>query len=707
MTSISTPIPRVDAVEKASGTAEYVADLTVEGMLYARTVRSTIPRGTIVSVAFPETPDGYTFVDWRDIPTGGSNSILMIEDDWPVFAREDIRFLGQTIALVVGPDRQVLDSLVSHVSVTYDRRSPAYTVDESLALVGGSIHGDDNVIADCHIQKGDWARALEQAERVIEEEFTTGFQEHVYMEPQGCLMTREDGVLTLYASTQCPFYLRKSIAHTLGWAEESIRVVQAHTGGGFGGKEHYPDVLATSLAVAVLKTGAPVQLILERHEDMSFTPKRHPARVAFRTAVDLAGNVLGMSIDTLLNAGAYLTCSEVVLQRAVFSATGAYDIPNVEIRGRAMATNTVPSDAFRGFGAPQALFAIELHMDHLAAAAGVEPLAYKRRYFLANGDATVSGGTVHDEVLLETMLGRIEAVSCYSRRRVSMPPWSGIGMSFFNHGCGFTGSGEQKIIKGRVAIEKYGDGVVRILAAGVDMGQGIATTFRKVVARVLDLPISRVLYDRPDTAAVPNSGPTCASRSIMVVGYLLQEAARRLKDQWRDGAEQSVSQGYNHPAGMRWDQARLSGDAYPGYGWGINVVEVSIDPLTYEIAVGGIWSIYDVGIPIDQRIVEGQAHGGMIQALGYAMLENLEIKDGRFRQVTMADYSIPTSLDFPAVHTDFVENPYPFGPFGAKGAGELVFDGAAPALALAVQQALGKQVHSIPLTPEAIMGLVE
>ena len=713
MASVSTPVPRVDAAQKAAGVAGYVADLKVEGVLYARSVRSSVPRGRIVSVSYPDLPTGYTVVDWRDIPEGGKNTILMIDDDWPVFARDEVRFVGQTLGLIVGPDRTTLSRLVEEVAVEYEEATPAYTIEDSLSLRGGALQGEDNVFVEYLLEKGDWAGAEKAAARIVEEEFSTGFQEHVYMEPQGCLMLREKGVLTLYASTQCPFYLRKALANTLGLPKEEIRVVQAHTGGGFGGKEHYPDVLATALGVAVLKTESPVQMVLDRHEDMMYTSKRHPSRIRFRTALDRKGAIIGMDIDTVLNAGAYITCSSVVLQRAILSATGVYDIPNARVRGRALATNTVPSDAFRGFGAPQALFAIETHMDHLAAEAAKEagaeatadPAAFKRRYFLENGSETVSGGLVHDAVLLETMLERIEAASGYTRKRREAGPGRGIGISFFNHGCGFTGAGERDVIRGKVILSKNADGIVRIGAAGVDMGQGVLTTFKKVVAGVLDIPMEQIVYDLPDTTVVPDSGPTCASRSIMVVGYLLQEAAKSLREQWRPGEAQEVVQEYRHPEHLSWDQDRLRGDAYPAYGWGINVIEIQVDPLTYEIDVEHIWTVYDVGVPIDTRIVEGQVHGGMIQALGYASLEKLELLDGRFRQVTMADYAIPTALDYPPVETDLVENPYPFGPFGAKGAGELVFDGAAPALAQAVEQALGRKVYAIPLTPERLMEL--
>ncbi len=705
MNRISSPVPRVDAAVKAAGKACYVADLKPPGMLYAVSIRSTIPRGRVLSVHYPDLPLGYSFIDARDIPAGGRNTILMIADDWPVFADREIRFLGQTIALLVGPDRTCLRRIAPTVSVEYEETEAAYSIQDSLVLKGGPIHGGDNLFADYSFEKGSWENAKRASSRIVEEEFSTGYQEHVYMEPQGCLTLLENGVLTLHASTQCPFYLKKALENSLGLDGEEVRVVQAHTGGGFGGKEHYPAVIATAAAVATLKTKTAVQLVLDRHEDMMYTPKRHPSRVLFRTAVDGNGNILGMDIDVLLNAGAYLTCSAVVLQRAIFTVTGVYEIPNVRVRGRAVATNTVPSDAFRGFGAPQALFAIELHMDHLAKEAGIDALAFKRGYFLKRGSATVTGGEVRDEVLLDEMFKRVDESSKFTRKRSTLRKGRGIGVSFFNHGCAFTGSGERDVIRGKVALEKDPQDRVRILASGAEIGQGLLTTFRKVAAAVLEIPVERVLYDRPDTGLVPDSGPTCASRSIMVVGYLIQEAARELKSGWKSGEYQKVVKEYAPPPHLVWDQEKLTGDAYPTYGWGVNVIEVEVDPDTSEVSVRGIWTIYDVGMPIDARILAGQAHGGTIQGLGYASLEKLELSGGRFKQVTMADYAIPTSLDFPAVNVAFIENPYPFGPFGAKGAGELVLDGAAPALALAVEQAVGKPLYSLPLTPESIMEL--
>ncbi|HEY9593835.1 MAG TPA: molybdopterin cofactor-binding domain-containing protein, partial [Spirochaetia bacterium] len=654
---------------------------------------------------YPALPEGYTVVDARDIPARGRNNILMIKDDWPVFADTEARFRGQTLALIVGPDRDVLATLVGKVEVDYEDVEPAFTISDALALRGGPIHGSDNLFADYVIQRGDPDAAFARAARIMEEELTTGFQEHVYMETQGSLAEWKDGRLTLRASMQCPYYLKKALVHALGCRKEDVRVIQPPTGGGFGGKEHYPDVLATAAAVAALKTGHPVQIVLDRQEDIPNTPKRHPASIRIRTALDADGAILGMEFDTRLNAGAYETCSSVVLQRAIFTATGVYDIDNVRVHGRAVATNIVPSDAFRGFGAPQALFAIEMHMDHLAKLSGIDPIAFKRRYFQRAGSRTVTNGTVHDTVLLNRMLDRIVALSGYTEKTAHPLPGRGIGISIFNHGCAFTGSGERDLIKARVGLKKAADGSVRILAASTDIGQGVFTVFRKIVAATLEIPLARVTYGPPDTDTCPDSGPTAASRSTMIVGNLLQTAARQLKAEWQEGAEQETWEEYKHPQQLRWNQEKLEGDAYPTWGWGVNAVEVSLDPATCEVRTEKVWTIYDVGYPVDRLIMEGQVHGGMSQALGYAGLERMESRDGAFLQTTMADYTIPTSLDFPSTFTEIVENPYPHGPFGAKGAGELVFDGGAPAYAIAVQQAAGIVAREIPLTPESIMKL--
>ncbi|MBC8452375.1 MAG: xanthine dehydrogenase family protein [Spirochaetes bacterium] len=706
---IGTPVKRLDAAEKAGGYAKYIADMDFGSVLFSRLIRSTKARAKLVNVTIPPLPDGYFYISRKDIPEGGVNRLYMITDDWRVFAEEEVRFIGETIGMLVGPDKSLLLKLENLIDIEYEELLPAFSIDESLDLTGGPLYGDDNLFADYHLKKGtaDMESLFSSSETILEDEICTGFQEHVYMETQGMVGHIENGKYVITASCQCPFYMRKAVAGVLAVDLEDIIVRQAVTGGAFGGKEHFPDVIAGPLVVALHKIKKPIQIIFDRKEDISFTAKRHPSRVRFKTALDENNKIIGMDIDIAINAGAYQSCSHIVLQRALFSVNSVYDIPNVRIRGRAVATNTFPSDAFRGFGAPQGIFACEMHMSHIARELGVDDVAFKKQYFTVTGGLTVTNGRIHEDVKLPEMLDKILKTSEYDRKNLEYGKGSGraISMSFYNHGGGFTGDGEKEIIKAKVRLKKHANKRVSIYIANVEMGQGFQTTCSKVAAKVLGIPLTDIIFETPDTATAANSGPTVASRSMMVVGRLVQKAAEKLLADWAIDSENTVEVDYVQPDGVEWDGDNFQGDAYPAYGWGICAVEVIVDPITHEVDTAGIWAVHDVGVPIDDLIVHGQVHGGVIQSLGYGSLEKLDLKSGAFYQNTLADYIIPTTMDFPSVNSDLVENPYEHGPFGAKGLGELVFDGAAAAYAAAVQKAIDKKISRIPVNPEYILSL--
>jgi len=703
--NISIPVRRIDAKEKAGGWARYIADYQWKNLQYGRFLRSNRARAKILEIKKPVFPEGYYYIDASDIPSSGMNSIHMIKDDWRVFALGDVRYIGENIALVIGPDKQKVLDLLNSIEVIYEDLVPAYTFEDALACKGGAVHGKDNIFAHYLLNKGKVDDAFKAAARIVEGEYETGFQEHLYMETQGLVGTWEDGKITIYASSQCPFYIRTAVAGTLGVPVGDIRVKQVTTGGAFGGKEHFPDVIATPLSVAVNKIRKPVSIIFDRIEDISYSTKRHPSKIKIKTALDKDNNIIAMDIDTLVNGGAYESSTPIVLQRAILHGLSVYNIPNARILGRAVATNTFPSDAYRGFGAPQGLFAIEMHMSHIAADLGIPAADFKRRYFIKTNDITITNSRMHDDVKLEEMFAKIDKMSGYSLKvkQYADDPVRGIGISFVNHGGGFTGNGEQSIIKGVAKLRRLKDGKVGLYVSVVEMGQGLQTTLRKIAAKELGLDYLDIVYDNPNTDEVPDSGPTCASRSIMVVGFLVQECAKKLKNKWDDGVGAEAEQEYKHPEELEWDQDTLQGDAYPSYGWGVNVIEVEVDPVSYEVKTTGIWAVWDVGVPIDETIMDGQSSGGIVQALGYASIEKCDLKNGAFMQHTMADYTIPTSLDFPQVHTAYIDNPYKYGPSGARGAGELVFDAAPPAYADAVQNAIGRRIYDLPVTPEIIM----
>jgi len=288
-------------------------------------------------------------------------------------------------------------------------------------------------------------------------------------------------------------------------------------------------------------------------------------------------------------------------------------------------------------------------------------------------------------------------MSNYEQTKTNPGKNRGIGISLFLHGCGFTGKGEVDI-SGEVILKKRGN-KVSILTSNVEMGQGASTTLIKIVAHSLSIPEKDVDFVKQDTDAVPDSGPTVASRTAMIIGGLVKKASNKLLDRWEQ-EETEVKEVYKHPEYVTWNNDTFQGDAYPVYSWGANVAEVEADPVTCEVEVKKLWGVYDIGVALDEDIIRGQMQGGMVQGLGYAYLEKLTSRKGKFNQVNLTDYTIPTSVDVPEIECDFVENPYEFGPYGAKCAGELPLSGVAPALAEAVEQALGMEVRKIPMTPE-------
>jgi CO/xanthine dehydrogenase Mo-binding subunit len=690
---ISQSIDKVDNFAKITGQERYIDDIKPEGVLYAKTFRATIVSGRISSRSYPILPEGYAIIDYTHVP--GHNFIQIIFEDMPVFVEEKVAYYGEPILLVVGPDKSVILKVMEGIQITYETTEPLYEFEDSV------VHYE--------YTKGTGDLVFETAHKIVDYTYETGYQEHVYIEPQGVIGLWEPNKITILGSIQCPFYVKNALINTLGCQPEEVCVIQATTGGAFGGKEEFPSLIACQVAVAVKVMKQPIKLIYSREEDMAFTTKRHPSKIRIEAALSETNDILGLRSYVALDGGAYIGLSGVVLQRALIAATGAYTIENLAVSGDVFRTNTVPTGAFRGFGAPQMIFALEMMIHHIAKATKKDSLELRLKYLAKEGDVTSTSGHFYDPIIMEQMIQRAIELSDYEVKvkKYNHPNvHKGIGMSWFLHGCGFTGSGEQKHIKAIVQLEKTKEDQVKILVASVDMGQGIKTTFRKLIAHILEIPIEQVILDNPNTDVVPDSGPTVASRTMMIVGGLLARAARQLKDQWEPEVPLLIEEHYKQPEHIKWDEVTLQGDAYPAYSWGVNVVEVEVDPISYEVTLKGSWSVYDVGKAIDERVIIGQGEGGLLQGISYGMLEVMTNKDGRVQQKTVTDYIIPTAMDTTFMVTELMDNPYALGPYGAKGAGELTLIGGAPAVALAIENAIGKTVTRIPVVPEYIMELM-
>ncbi len=706
---ISKSVRRIDAVSKSNGSIKYMCDYELPDYLWARLVRSSIPRGTIREIHLPDLPEGYRFVSARDIPAGGQNQLSMIANDWRCFADGDVRYVGETIGILCGPDKTVLEDLYEKIKIDYEEAECAVTIDEGLACKGGAFVNGDNIHCRLKLEKGENVDdVFARADKVVEETVETGYQEHVYLETNAAACKKIGSKYQFLASCQCPFYIRKSVAPILGIKPEDIVVQQTTTGGAFGGKEHFPDVLCGPLLLAAYVTGRGVKIVFDREEDIEFSVKRHPSKVVFKTALDRNGDILAMDSKVYYNVGAYLASSFVVLQRGCFHVAGCYEFPSFRTEGFGVATNTFPSCAFRGFGAPQTLFAVETHMCHIAEMYGRDPLELKSKYFIKQGGVTSTNGRVVERVMIPEMLEQVLVASDYCRKAREYKPGSGrgIGISFYNHGGAFTGNGESAIIKARFRLKKYKDGHVELFCGQTEMGQGFHTILPKIAAHVLEIPREMVIFDDPNTDRVPDSGPTAASRSTMIVGYLCEKAAKLAKERYKTEDEFEIETQYEHPEGYPWDQSSFQGYAYIGYGWGVCAVEVEVDPCTGEVTTLGVWSSHDCGRLIDELIVHGQTNGGIMQGLGWASTEVLDNVKGHFKQTSISDYIIPTSMDYPKQECFYVDNPYQWGPSGAKGMGELVFNGSAAAYIDALSRAIGKRISSIPCPTERVMDLM-
>ena len=728
---VGVSVPRKEGYDKVTGRAQYVDDMTLPGMLYGATVRSQFPRGKIRNITFgPEIAwDEFVVVTASDIP--GKNVIALIADDQPCLAEEIVNHPEEPVLLLAHPDRHRLPDAVAAVSIEYDQLPAVFTMEESEAR-SEIIRGADNIFKSYSIEKGDVDGIWAKADYIVEGEYRTGAQEQLYIENNGMIASYDpQHGITVWGSLQCPYYVHKALTALCKLPPGKVRVVQMETGGAFGGKEEYPSIIAAHAALLAIKSGRPVKIIYDRMEDMAATTKRHPSRTRHRTAVSKDGKILGGEIEFVIDGGAYLTLSSVVLSRATIHAGGAYYWPDVRITAKAVATNTPPHGAFRGFGAPQSLFALERHMDRIAQVVGLSPIEIRKRNFLRQGQTTTTEQTVRDPIDLGKLLDRALELSGYQAKKQLFEKENengscrkGMGIAAFLHGAGFTGSGERNI-GSVVGVEGCADGKVRVLVSSTEFGQGTNTVLSQIAAEALGIPYESVELAQPDTNEVPNSGPTVASRTVMVVGKLVQSAALGIRqtlmasgllgdsysaDDFRAACQRQVKTygkflswaRYEAPPDVFWDDDKYRGEAYAAFAWAVYIAEVTVDLATYGVSVDDFVALQEVGKVLHPVLARGQIAGGVAQGIGYTLYEKVIWQNGRMQNGQMTNYIMPTSADLPPIRVFFEEMGNIHGAFGAKGIGELPMDGPAPAIVNAIEDALNVRFNSIPLLPEDI-----
>jgi len=727
------PPLRREGPAKLTGAAKYADDLVFPGAWFGATIRSTDPHATFDALEVDPSFDWskVVVVTAADIP--GENIVSAIHADQPILVPigGEIQHHAEPLVLIAAPDRATLRAARRATRVVTSRLPATFD-----PLVS------EHVFAQYELAAGDPDAAFGAADLILEGEYRVGHQEQLYIENNAMIaVPAEDGGVTVHGSLQCPYYVHSALKVGLGIDDRQARVVQAETGGGFGGKEEYPSMIGLHASLLALKAGRPVRMIYDRHEDIAATTKRHPAIVRHRTGVTHDGRLLAQDIEVVMDGGAYSTLTPVVLSRGAIHAGGPYRCPNVRIRARATRTNTPPNGAFRGFGAPQTQFAAETHLSRIAEALDLSPLDIRRRNVYVPGDMTPTGQVLRDSVAGEEVLERAAEAGEYEHLRArhdaararragsGIVPGSplrtdrdrvasGVGLALAWHGAGFTGSGEVKLAS-VASVELTAEGRLRILTASTEMGQGTKTIFPQLVAEALGVSIEEVELAPQDTAFVPDSGPTVASRTAMVVGGLLIKASKRLRagvemttggmfaGTYRDFARQHgglrVDQRFEPYPGAGFDDETYRGDAYPAFGWASCVASVDVDLDTGEVHVRDVVAADDVGRVIHPVLAEGQVEGGTLQAVGYATIEEIKLRDGRYLNDRLATYIIPTSLDAPRITTILVEAPFASAPHGAKGIGELPMDVGAPAVVAAIADATGVWIRELPASPERIL----
>lgn len=771
--AVGQSVVRPDTLDKARGRVKYVADLRRPGMLHAVTVRSTaasIKNLSIDTSVAEGMPGVVRVVTARDIP--GNLQVPLVYTDQPFLADTEVKFHGEAVALVVAETREQARTAARAVTVNGDVIAPVLSTEDALnsdapaiyTPPAGAANPRKNVFKSYHIHRGNVSERLKSSDVVIDRVYHTPHQDHAYLETQGMVAEPADnGCIHVYGSMQCPFYVQDAVAAILGWPRARVTVIQTTTGGGFGGKEDVPSIVAGHAALLAHLTDRPVSLIYDREEDFRAMSKRHPSTVRVKIGCGSDGTVTAAETLVTLDGGAYATLSPIVLWRSAVHAAGPYNWDAVNIEAQAVATNTVPNGAFRGFGEPQVVFAIESAIDELAAILNIDPMTFRMKNILNSPtDITATGQPIKQPGLgeaIEKATAEINWNDTWHPPLKTTPaldskPVRGVGLSASFYGVGL-GAGGKKLARAGAYVQVEIDGSVRIFIGNTEMGQGARSVIGQIAAETLAAPFENVFVSKADTSRVPDSGPTVASRTTVMSGGAVMNACQIIRaslvqavaSQLECDVEQVINDGpafccKDDPehfisferavllaadqrlqlASSGWfvspytsfaEETDGQGHAYMTYVWSANAVEVEVDPGTLETRVIKLAAAHDVGRAINPREVSGQIQGGSLQGLGYALTEKIsysgvtpvlgDMPNGIMLNPGFSGYICPTAMDVPEIVPIILENAYEEGPYGARGIGEPPLIGVAPAVANAVANALGVRVRNLPLCPENIL----
>ncbi len=750
--AVGAAVRRVDADEKVTGSALYVDDLSFAGMLHAALVLPGVAHARLLAVdassALAE-PSVRVVLTAADVP--GDNQVGVVEKDQPLLPDDRIRYSGDAVAIVVAESAAAARNAAEAVRVDAEELPGVFDAVAAMSSGAPLVHEErqneegvaGNAFLHFRVCKGDIDRGFADADIVVERTFRTFHQEHAYLEPLGAIAApEENGAITVYGTMQCPYYVQEAVATVLGLPLAEVRVIQTVTGGGFGGKEDAPSEICACAALAAWKLGRPVKLIYSREEDFYRSSKRHPMTVTFKLGATRDGVFTAAQVRAIADAGAYSTLTPVVVFRATAHATGPYEIPNVHTDVYGVYTNRQTTGAFRGFGQPQVIFANESVVDEIADALGIDPIEIRLRNALAVGKRTATNQILTESVGLGETLKLARDASHWAERRAAGgdagPVRRGVGVGSIYYGVSLGAKG--LALDGSGAhLNVFRDGSVRVSIGGAEMGQGLLTVLSQIAADGLGVPVESVHVGLADTSVVPDSGPSVASRTTLMTGNAILDAAEKLRramgavtadalgvapesiefrgglvgsagktmtfeeaaaECWRRNVSTAADGWYAAPE-TTFDE-NGQGDAYAVYSYATHVAEVEVDTGTGEVRVVRVTAAHDVGRILNPVTLVGQVHGGVLQCVGMALYERMKTEGGAIATPDFSTYIIPTAADVPEIDALFVEDPYSLGPFGAKGIGETPAMPGAVAIANAIANAIGVRFCELPITPEAI-----
>lgn len=750
MKIVGEPLPRVDAKPKVTGRALFVDDIKFANMLYIRVVRCPHPHAKIISIDLEEAKrlNGVeAILTAKDIP--GKNAVPLVYQDQPFIAESEVMFSGEPVAIIAATLPYIARRAEKLLKIKYENLPTVIDPREAMKPEAPRIYKDDNIIVHYKTRKGISNNPFNNSESVIiEGRYTTPHQEHAYIEPQGVLSyLGPNGNIKVMGSMQCPFYVQSAVAQILGLSLNEVEVEQAVTGGGFGGKEDVPSILAGLSALITYKTGRPAKLILDREEDIKAMSKRHPAFIHYRTSSDKTGKLLGVEVEYILNAGAYSSLSTIVAWRGAIHALGPYNCEYVKVDVYAAATNTVPNGAFRGFGTPQIIFAHERQMDRLAVKLNIDPIEIRKINALREGHKTATDQALSDSVSFLKTIEKAEEISEWhlkkNKPQKNETQKRGLGVSSFIYGVGL-GAGGAIYAKAASFVQITKDGGVIVAVGTTEMGQGMKTVLSQIAAQELGVNLDKVHFLEANTSRVPDSGPTVASRATLMSGNSIIDACIKLKQNLLPVAVEVLelppenieffdekvgnnkknisfmelidkaykkrvnltSQGWFCAPECTYDMETGLGSPYFTYAFGTIVSEVDVDINTGQVDVLRLYCVHDVGKAINPQTAEGQIQGGALQGMGYGVFEEIIFPEGIIKNADFSTYIIPTAMDAPEIIPVLVEEAYKGGPYGAKGLGEPSLMGVAASISNAVSNAIKRDVFSLPVKGEYVWNLL-